>query len=44
MTRVLSVVVLGVIAVAAPATRVYAHHSGTMFDDKKQVTLKGVVK
>jgi uncharacterized protein DUF6152 len=32
------------IALTAAAVPALAHHSGTMFDDKKEVTLTGVVK
>jgi hypothetical protein len=35
------VLLIGLITAAGPAA---AHHSGTMFDDKKEVTLTGVVK
>lgn len=41
MNRFLMLFVAGAAAVAAPAL---AHHSGAMFDDKKEVTLTGVVK
>ena len=34
-------IVLTLAAVAVPAV---AHHSGAMFDDKKEVTVSGVVK
>jgi len=36
-----SMIAIALTAAAAPAL---AHHSGTMFDDKKEVTLTGVVK
>ena len=35
MTRVLRIAVIGAMTAAIPATIAYAHHSGTMFDDKK---------
>ena len=38
-----TVLIAGAIA-AAVAVPVLAHHSGAMFDDKKEVTLSGVVK
>jgi hypothetical protein len=41
MTRRLMFLVLGAVALAAPA---FAHHSGAMFDDKKEVTLTGTIK
>ena len=44
MSRVLQIAVFGAMTVAVPAAITYAHHSGTMFDDKKQVTVEGVVK
>jgi len=28
----------------SPTTRLAAHHSGTMFEEKKTVTLEGVVR
>jgi hypothetical protein len=34
----------GVMAVALIAVPAFAHHSGAMFDDKKDVTLTGTVK
>ena len=42
MTRVVVTTVVAVLALAA--VRVGAHHSSAMFDDKKTVTLDGVVK
>ncbi|MGH9254119.1 MAG: DUF6152 family protein [Vicinamibacterales bacterium] len=44
MTRGLPVALLSALTVAAAATQAGAHHSGTMFDDKKQITVEGVVK
>ena len=44
MTKVLPVALLSALTVAAAATQADAHHSGTMFDDKKQITVEGVVK
>jgi uncharacterized protein DUF6152 len=44
MTRLLQIAVSGAIAAAVATPIAYAHHSGTMFDDKKQVTVEGVVK
>ena len=44
MTSILRLAVIGAIAAAMAATVANAHHSGTMFDDKKQVTVEGVVK
>ena len=37
-------IVFALTAVAIPGIPVEAHHSGAMFDDKKEVTLTGVVK
>ena len=34
----------GMMAVALIAVPAFAHHSGAMFDDKKDVTLTGTVK
>ena len=39
--RITSMIAIVLTAAAVPAL---AHHSGTMFDDKKEVTLTGVVK
>jgi hypothetical protein len=44
MTRVLQIAVFGAMTVGLPAVTAHAHHSGTMFDDKKQITVEGVVK
>jgi hypothetical protein len=44
MTRSIVVAVFTALALAAASPVVDAHHSGTMFDDKKEVTLEGVVK
>ena len=44
MTRVLQIAVFSAMTVAVPAAIAHAHHSGTMFDDKKQITVEGVVK
>ena len=41
MNRTCGVMLLAVVTVAAPLA---AHHSGAMFDDKKEVTVTGVVK
>jgi hypothetical protein len=38
------IAVLAIFCVFALTTAVGAHHSGTMFDDSKEVTLEGVVK
>ena len=43
MTRTSSLVMLWAV-IAAAAVPVAAHHSGLMFDDKKEVTVTGVVK
>jgi len=44
MTRVLRMAVVSAVAFAGALSLAYAHHSGTMFDDKKEVTVEGVVK
>ncbi|MBI3048940.1 MAG: hypothetical protein HYY76_11600 [Acidobacteria bacterium] len=44
MTKVLLAAALSALGIAATPGLVDAHHSGTMFDDKKEVTLEGVVK
>jgi len=41
MRRLLGSVVLSAVVLAAPA---FAHHSAVMFDDQKEVTVKGTVK
>lgn len=38
------VIALALTAAAVPGNPAWAHHSGAMFDDKKEVTLTGVVK
>ena len=44
MTRARRSLLLGALTVAVSAATVQAHHSGVMFDDKKEITLDGVVK
>ena len=44
MTTVVRIAIMSAVAAAAWATPASAHHSGTMFDDKKQITVEGVVK
>jgi hypothetical protein len=44
MKRALIIVMLGAGAVVAPSASLLAHHSATMFDDKKTVELEGVIK
>jgi hypothetical protein len=44
MTRHVAVVVFSALVLTGAASVVTAHHSGTMFDEKKEVTLEGVVK
>ena len=44
MTTVLRLAVIGAMTATMAPTITSAHHSGTMFDDKKQVTVEGVVK
>lgn len=44
MIRTAIAVLCGVALVAAVPRLADAHHSGVMFDDKKEVTLSGVVK
>jgi hypothetical protein len=44
MTRHLAVVVFSALVFTGATSIVTAHHSGTMFDEKKEVTLEGVVK
>jgi hypothetical protein len=41
MNKTLSALLGGLVLVAAP---VFAHHSAVMFDDQKEVTVKGTVK
>ena len=42
--RFASTALLAVIAILSPLGAARAHHSGAMFDDKKEVTLTGTVK
>ena len=44
MTRALASVILGIGAAVAMAGPSLAHHSGAMFEEKKTITLQGVVK
>jgi hypothetical protein len=44
MTRITFAAVLSAAAFVAAPAFVYAHHSGVMFEEKKEVTLQGVVK
>jgi len=44
MTRSVAFTIFTAVALTGTAAVVHAHHSGTMFDDKKEVTLEGVVK
>jgi len=44
MTKALRIAATSAMMVTALITLSYAHHSGTMFDDKKQITVEGVVK
>ena len=44
MTRSLALVAFTTLALAGAASVAGAHHSGTMFDEKKEVTIEGVVK
>ena len=44
MSRFAFAALLAVIAVVALAGSAFAHHSGAMFDDKKEVTLTGTIK
>ena len=44
MTKALLVALLSVGAVAATPTASLAHHSGAMFEEKKTVTVEGVIK
>ena len=44
MSRIGTVVFLGAALSVAGLAPVRAHHSGVMFDEKKEVTLEGVVK
>ena len=44
MTSILRVAAVGAMMATVAATVADAHHSGTMFDDKKQITVEGVVK
>ena len=40
----LKTLVIALALTALPGNPAWAHHSGAMFDDKKEVTLTGVVK
>ena len=44
MTRVCVTTVCLLIVLASTVRPAAAHHSGAMFDDKKQVTLTGTIK
>lgn len=44
MSRIGTLVFLGAALSVAGLAPVHAHHSGVMFDEKKEVTLEGVVK
>jgi hypothetical protein len=44
MMRARWTLMAGALTLAASASTLQAHHSGVMFDDKKEVTLEGVVK
>ena len=44
MTRITFAALLAAAALAAAPASLAAHHSGVMFDEKKEVTLEGVVK
>lgn len=44
MTRSVAIAVFIALVLAGAETVIDAHHSGTMFDDKKEVTIEGVVK
>jgi hypothetical protein len=44
MRKIPLVIIVGVVVWAAVATRVDAHHSATMFDQVKEVTVEGTVK
>jgi hypothetical protein len=44
MTRTAAIAFVTVLSFAGAAATVTAHHSGTMFDENKEVTLEGVVK
>ena len=44
MSRIQMQTLIVAIAMAAVSIPAIAHHSGAMFDDKKEVTLTGVVK
>lgn len=41
MNKIVSALLGGLVLIAAP---VFAHHSAVMFDDQKEVTVKGTVK
>jgi hypothetical protein len=44
MTRALVALFVGVAALVATAVPAVAHHSAAMFDEKKSITVEGVVK
>jgi len=44
MRRSVALVVFTALVLAGASSVVDAHHSGTMFDEKKEVTIEGVVK
>lgn len=44
MTRNVALAAFTVLALGSGSLVVHAHHSGTMFDEKKEVTIEGVVK
>jgi hypothetical protein len=44
MTHALRITAASAIVTVTLMATVYAHHSGTMFDDKRQITVEGVVK
>ena len=44
MRKISLVTIVSVVVWAAAATRVHAHHSATMFDQNKEVTVDGTVK
>lgn len=44
MSRTISKTLVIALAIAAVSIPAFAHHSGAMFDDKKEVTVTGVVK
>jgi hypothetical protein len=44
MTRATTASVLGLVALGAIGTSLHAHYSAAMFDEKKTITVEGVVK